>query len=33
MKTCNRAIWIEQGELRMDGPVQDVVDAYSDSAS
>ena len=33
LKTCNRALWIEQGELRMDGPVPDVVDAYSESGS
>jgi teichoic acid transport system ATP-binding protein len=33
LKTCNRALWIEQGELRMDGAVQDVIDAYSESGS
>ena len=32
-KTCNRVLWIEQGQLKMDGPTQDVVDAYSNSAS
>jgi teichoic acid transport system ATP-binding protein len=32
-KTCNRAIWIDQGQLRMDGPVNDVIDAYSESSS
>lgn len=26
--TCNRVIWIEKGELLMDGPAGDVVDAY-----
>jgi teichoic acid transport system ATP-binding protein len=31
-KTCNRAIWIDAGQLRMDGPVKDVVDAYANSA-
>jgi teichoic acid transport system ATP-binding protein len=32
-KTCNRAIWVEQGQLKMDGPVEDVIEAYSNSAS
>jgi teichoic acid transport system ATP-binding protein len=32
-KTCNRVLWIEQGQLKMDGPTKDVVDAYSNSAS
>jgi teichoic acid transport system ATP-binding protein len=32
LKTCNRAIWIEQGQLKMDGPVQQVVDAYSEAS-
>ena len=27
-ETCNRAIWLEQGRLIMDGPVEDVVRAY-----
>jgi ABC-type polysaccharide/polyol phosphate transport system ATPase subunit len=26
---CNRAIWLHHGILRMDGPVQQVTDAYS----
>jgi teichoic acid transport system ATP-binding protein len=26
--TCNRAIWLEQGKIVLDGPVNDVVDAY-----
>jgi teichoic acid transport system ATP-binding protein len=30
-KTCNRAIWIDQGELKMDGPTDQVVEAYSNS--
>jgi ABC-type polysaccharide/polyol phosphate transport system ATPase subunit len=29
---CDRALWLEQGELVMDGPVDDVVDAYSEAA-
>jgi teichoic acid transport system ATP-binding protein len=33
MKTCNRVIWIEQGELRMDGGVDEVIDAYTESSS
>jgi teichoic acid transport system ATP-binding protein len=28
--TCNRAIWLDQGEIVMDGPVGEVVDAYED---
>ncbi|MET9519263.1 ABC transporter ATP-binding protein [Streptomyces sp. NPDC002994] len=27
-ETCDRAIWLEAGTLRMDGPAQDVVAAY-----
>ncbi|MCB5183188.1 ABC transporter ATP-binding protein [Streptomyces antimicrobicus] len=27
-ETCDRAIWLERGELRMDGPVKEVCDAY-----
>lgn len=27
-KTCNRAIWLEHGEVKMDGPVQEVANAY-----
>jgi teichoic acid transport system ATP-binding protein len=26
--TCSRAIWLEQGRIRMDGPAGDVADAY-----
>lgn len=26
--TCDRVLWIHQGQLRMDGPTQEVVDAY-----
>ncbi|HST81338.1 MAG TPA: ABC transporter ATP-binding protein [Kineosporiaceae bacterium] len=32
-KTCNRVLWVEQGQLKMDGPTKEVVDAYSNSAS
>ncbi|MER5934510.1 ABC transporter ATP-binding protein [Streptomyces sp. NPDC002054] len=27
-ETCDRAIWLEHGELRMDGPTKEVCDAY-----
>jgi teichoic acid transport system ATP-binding protein len=27
-ETCDRTLWIEQGELLMDGPTDEVVDAY-----
>jgi teichoic acid transport system ATP-binding protein len=30
-KTCNRAIWIDQGKLKMDGPTDDVIEAYTNS--
>jgi lipopolysaccharide transport system ATP-binding protein len=26
--TCNRLIWLEHGKIKMDGPTQQVVDAY-----
>ncbi|WP_033345580.1 ABC transporter ATP-binding protein [Catenuloplanes japonicus] len=26
--TCERAIWLESGEIRLDGPTDEVVDAY-----
>lgn len=29
---CNRAIWIDQGRMQMDGPVDDVLDAYEEFA-
>jgi teichoic acid transport system ATP-binding protein len=29
--TCNRTIWIHEGELRMDGPTEEVVTAYESS--
>jgi len=28
---CNRAVWIEHGEVRRDGPVGEVLDAYEQS--
>jgi teichoic acid transport system ATP-binding protein len=31
VKTCNRVIWIEGGLLKMDGPVEQVIEAYSES--
>ena len=27
-KLCNRAIWINQGEVKMDGKCSDVIDCY-----
>ncbi|MEW2083194.1 ABC transporter ATP-binding protein [Streptomyces sp. NPDC005283] len=32
-ETCDRAIWLEAGTLRMDGPTKDVVAAYNEFAS
>jgi teichoic acid transport system ATP-binding protein len=32
-KTCNRALWIDQGLLKMDGSVDEVIEAYSESSS
>ncbi|MER7759250.1 ABC transporter ATP-binding protein [Streptomyces sp. NPDC097619] len=29
-ETCDRAIWLEAGVLRMDGPAQEVCDAYEE---
>ncbi|MEV5508579.1 ABC transporter ATP-binding protein, partial [Streptomyces orinoci] len=26
--TCNRVLWLERGELMMDGPTEEVVSAY-----
>jgi len=31
LKTCNRAIWLEHGQVKMDGPVNEVRDAYFDA--
>jgi teichoic acid transport system ATP-binding protein len=33
LDTCNRAIWLDKGVLRLDGPVEEVVDAYNKSAT
>jgi teichoic acid transport system ATP-binding protein len=33
LDTCNRAIWLDKGVLRMDGDVQEVVDAYNQEAT
>jgi len=30
-QTCTRGLWMHRGQLRMDGPVNDVVDAYEES--
>jgi len=30
-ESCTRALWLHRGKLRMDGPVDEVVDAYEDS--
>jgi teichoic acid transport system ATP-binding protein len=32
LETCNRALWIDHGTLKMDGPAADVVAAYEASA-
>ena len=26
--TCDRVLWLERGELRMDGPTEEVLKAY-----
>ncbi|MDX3099164.1 ABC transporter ATP-binding protein, partial [Streptomyces sp. ME01-24h] len=28
--TCDRVIWLEKGELRMDGPTDEVLKAYEE---
>ncbi|WP_198676312.1 ABC transporter ATP-binding protein [Kribbella monticola] len=33
LDTCNRAIWLDKGVLRMDGDVKEVVDAYNEEAT
>jgi len=33
LDTCNRAIWLDKGILRMDGDVKEVVDAYNKEAT
>jgi teichoic acid transport system ATP-binding protein len=30
-KMCTRAIWLEEGELQLDGPVDEVVEAYENA--
>lgn len=29
-RTCNRTLWIEQGQIVMDGPTDEVLDAYTE---
>ena len=31
LSTCDRVLWIDQGMLKMDGPAQEVIDAYQRS--
>jgi teichoic acid transport system ATP-binding protein len=31
LDTCNRALWLDQGVLRLDGPADEVVAAYTKS--
>ncbi len=33
LDTCNRAIWLDKGVLKMDGDVKEVVDAYNKEAT
>jgi teichoic acid transport system ATP-binding protein len=28
--TCDRVLWLEKGELRMDGPTEEVLAAYEE---
>jgi teichoic acid transport system ATP-binding protein len=30
---CTRALWLDEGLIRMDGPIDDVIEAYSDESS
>jgi teichoic acid transport system ATP-binding protein len=30
-QTCTRGLWMHRGQLRMDGPIDEVVDAYEES--
>ncbi|MGW8376952.1 ABC transporter ATP-binding protein [Streptomyces sp. ODS28] len=32
-ETCGRVLWLEHGELRMDGPTEEVVEAYEKETS
>ena len=29
---CSRGIWLEQGEIRLDGPIDEVIEVYSEAA-
>jgi ABC-type polysaccharide/polyol phosphate transport system ATPase subunit len=29
-RLCDRALWLEKGRLRADGPVDEVIEAYID---
>ncbi|MDJ0345060.1 ABC transporter ATP-binding protein, partial [Streptomyces sp. PH10-H1] len=31
--TCDRVLWLEKGELLMDGPTEEVVSAYEKATS
>jgi ABC-type polysaccharide/polyol phosphate transport system ATPase subunit len=31
MRFCNRAIWLDHGQIRLAGPTDQVVAAYSDA--
>jgi len=28
---CSRGIWLQEGQLMMDGPIDDIISAYQDS--
>ncbi len=30
---CTRALWLDEGLIRMDGPIDDVIEAYSDESA
>lgn len=32
LETCNRGIWLDRGQIRMDGPVAEVAEAYESAA-
>jgi ABC-type polysaccharide/polyol phosphate transport system ATPase subunit len=32
-KVCNRAVWLDHGHMMMEGPTEEVIDAYKSSAS
>ena len=29
-RLCERGIWLDRGRLKMDGPIEEVADAYSE---